>query len=136
MKPLETYDQNCKIPPDATRLFIMPWAQERHGSPPLINTTPQAIYNLLCKDEDAAITLKSLPPITNDLPDEDTAEFQSALNAGKENNSTYQKAINAIEQDDPNRPTQQANAERALQDTVRDKLCLPPRPKSNAQSEK
>jgi len=96
----------------------------------IVDEKPQNIIDSLIKDKSFAIS--ALPPFDEDeLPDEQTSEFRTALETAKKLDEDYVDAINAIAPEDPRSFDTEAALERELKDRIRDRLQLPPRPTSN-----
>jgi hypothetical protein len=71
--------------------------------------------------------LQPLPPLDQELKDEQTQEFQNALAEAVLNDLDYQTELEELALATENEPQKQTEIERQLKDRVREQLGLPPR---------
>lgn len=71
--------------------------------------------------------LVSLPPLEQELPDEQTDAFRDALFIARQDDEDYLRAIEALDPDDAESEEKILRIERTLKDKVREDLGLPPR---------
>jgi hypothetical protein len=95
----------------------------------IVDEKPQNIVDSLNMDK--SFVLKALPPFDEDeLPDEKTKEFRTALENKKKIDEDYVRAIEEIV-DGENSLNAEAEIDRRLKDKLREELQLPRRPSSN-----
>jgi transcription elongation GreA/GreB family factor/RecA/RadA recombinase len=92
----------------------------------IVDKQPNNIFRQLSEGKN--LRVMPLPALETALPDEQTPEFLNAHAIGADTDETYLKALEAIDYDNNEQAyDEQAKAERALKDRVREELALPPR---------
>jgi len=111
------------------RLISTPLQGRRNAYLRVIAAQPDALFRGL--REDKVYRLASLPALSEDPKDEETAKFRTAFAHAERTDEEYRVKRNAILQDDDDREKKRRAIKRELKDNVRAQLSMNPRPKGN-----
>jgi RecA/RadA recombinase len=106
-------------------LIQIPFRQNSSSLVRFVDEMPDILAERLGGER--AMRLKSLPPIDEPLPDEQTDDFLDALEIARSTDEIHLTASAALDPSDPDYAQKELDLERALKDRVRAELGLPER---------